>query len=123
MNLNQWYYYLLGGDYSLTRYSVYLAYRIINSQEDRIANNRSLVELRFFAVRRSSSYYVYNGYDNTSYYEYDGGNRFNTTTRYDFRNATVNVGYFIDDGNSVLYKGSKHTFYVYHKADGRRNLP
>lgn len=122
MNLNQWYFINLWGSFN-ARYIPQLAYKIINSQEDRIAYNRSLVQLRFTNINNQPQYGAWNGNDGGSWYEFDGGNRFNTATRYDWRNMSAGVRYFINDGNSAFTKGSEYTFYVYHNADGTRNLP
>lgn len=97
-------------------------WQVTNSDADRIANNRSVVRIRMWA-RRDSTNTAYNGNDKTSYFEHDGGNRLNITTRYDFRNATTGVVYYVGYDTSVFAKGNYRDITITHNADGTRSLP
>lgn len=103
-------------------YSGGFEWQVTNSDADRIANNRSVVLIRMWN-RRDGTGAAYNGYDNTSYFEHDGGNRSNTTTRYDFRNATQGVIYYVGYDTAVFSKGGTRTITITHNADGTRSLP
>lgn len=105
------------------RYSGGFEWQVANSDEDRIANNRSLVRIRMWEATSQPQYPAWNLSDHTSWFEHDGGNRSNITTRYDFRNAAANTRYYAGDGTSVIPKGAYREFYITHNADGTRNLP
>ena len=103
-------------------YSGGFEWQVTNSDADRIANNRSVVRIRMWASRDSSNA-AYNGYDNISYFEHDGGNRLNTTTRYDFRGVIIGHAYFLGYDTAVFPKGNYRDITITHNADGTRLLP
>lgn len=93
----------------------------VNSQD--VALNKSNITIQMYAGRSTSGGGTWNTDPETSYIEFDGGNRQNITTKYDFRNATVGVTYYVGTDTSVFASGAVYTFDVTHNADGSRTVP
>jgi hypothetical protein len=87
------------------------------------ANNTSTVLIRMWGLRKNTGAQSVYGYDQTSWFEHDGGNRQNITTQYDWRNATVNVTYYVGTHTAVFMKGASRTITVTHDSAGKRTLP
>lgn len=105
------------------RYTGGFEWQVTNSDADRIANNRSIVLLRMWGACSQPQYGAWNYDDQTSYFEYDCGNRLNIATRYDWRNAAANTIYYVGTHTSVFPKGSEREITIYHGTNGRRDLP
>lgn len=90
---------------------------------DSQTSTTSTVTVRMWLSRPNTTWNSYNLNDNTSYIEYDNTNKLNQTTRFDMRNATAGVRYYVGLDTSVFPKGSYRTFTVTHNPDGTRTLP
>jgi hypothetical protein len=106
-----------------TYYRTGFEWMVENSDEDRIANNRSLVTIRLWISSTSGVGYAWNLGNNTSWKEHDGGNRANMTTQFDLRNISGTGRHYCGYHTSVFPVGSYFSFYVYHNSDGTRSLP
>lgn len=106
-----------------TYYRTGFEWMVENSDEDRIANNRSLVTIRLWISSTTGVGYSWNLGSNTSWKEHDGGNRANITTQFDFRNISGTGPHYCGLNTNVFPVGSYFSFYVTHNADGSRSLP
>jgi len=105
------------------RYAGGFEWQVTNSDADRIANNRSVIRIRMWASTSEPQHPAWNNFDNTSWFEHDGGNRHNIVTRYDFRNALANVIYYVGTDTAVFSRGVEREITITHNSDGSRVLP
>ena len=97
-------------------------WQVINSDADRIANNRSILRVRQFAGRTSTSYSTFNLNNNTSWFKLDNQANQNITTRFDFRNATANVRYYVGTDTNIFPMGQEMEFIIPHNTDGTKEI-
>ncbi len=96
-----------------------LAIRLINSEEDAIANNRSIIEVTHAIFKDWGN--AYNLNDNTSWYKLDGGNQVNVITRYDLSSKANGTWFKAGYDTSIWTKGSSTTYTINHNADGTKS--
>jgi len=104
------------------RYSGGFEWQVTNSDADRIANNRSVLLVRMWGANSQPQNGAWNLTDLTSFIKIDGI-QYNQTTRYDWRNASANVKYYVGLDTVVFPKGSYKEVTIYHNADGTKSVP
>lgn len=97
-----------------------LEWQVTNSDADRIANNRSVLRIRMWAKKKSGTG-SYNYTDKTSTININS-TPYNQTTRFDYRNASANVIYYVGYDTSVFPKGEYKEVTITHNADGTKQV-
>lgn len=121
VNRNTWQY--INGTTDKSGLTGGLRWKITNSYEDAIQNNRTIVQFEMW-FKKTTGLTTYNGSNCTSYYKYKIGSNSevtsNITTRYDLGEATTNTIYTLS-GSYPFYKVSGTSpinITIPHNADG-----
>ena len=104
------------------RYTGGFEWQVTNSDEDRIANNRSVLLVRMWGANSQPQYGAWNLTDKISFIKING-TQYNQTTRYDWRNASANVKYYVGLDTGVFPKGAYKEVTITHNADGTKSVP
>lgn len=98
-----------------------IRWRVTNTDEDRIEQNRSVLEIELFSYKRSSLT-SYNTNSQISYYEITDQTKVEFLTKFDYRNANVLQNYYVGTDTAVFPEGRSHAFSVPHDSDGTKTI-